>query len=159
MHPDDQHLLVVGTVEDADAAALRQRIPAAPHPVVVQFLGRRLLERRDLAALRIHAAHHVLDGAVLAGGVHGLEDQQQRSAILRIELVLLVGEPGDAVGQPLLRLGLVLVLQATGVGRIDVLQTEAGSVGHAVRIDEARDALQRLLVHDLRGSSDALAAS
>ena len=31
----------------------------------------------DLAALRVHPRHDVLDGPVLAGGVHGLEDDQQ----------------------------------------------------------------------------------
>src|SRR6185503_13597009 len=47
----DQDLLVVGTVEDPDAAALRETARRAPHEVVVQLLGRRRLERMDLAPL------------------------------------------------------------------------------------------------------------
>ena len=40
-----------------------------------------------------------LDGAVLAGGIHGLEDQQHGVGVLRVEHVLLPGEPLDAVGE------------------------------------------------------------
>ena len=43
--------------------------------------GAGVLETEHLAALRIDARHHVLDGAVLAGCVHGLKDQQQCVAI------------------------------------------------------------------------------
>ena len=39
-----------------------------------------LLEAGDLHALRVEAAHDMLDGPVLAGGVHGLKNQQQPSA-------------------------------------------------------------------------------
>jgi hypothetical protein len=35
-----------------------------------------MLETKDLAALGIDSGHHMFDGAVLSGGVHGLEDQQ-----------------------------------------------------------------------------------
>ena len=38
--PDDEHLLVVGAVEDADVAALRQLLRVAPEVVVVELLGR-----------------------------------------------------------------------------------------------------------------------
>ena len=54
---------------------------------------RRLLERGHLAALRIDARHDVLDRAVLAGRIHRLEDEQQRPAVLRVQHVLLLGEP------------------------------------------------------------------
>ena len=43
----------------------------------------------------------MLDRAVLAGGVHGLEDQQQRPAILGVELVLQLGQQLDARPQEL----------------------------------------------------------
>ena len=59
-----------------------RRLERAPEEVVVElFVGRRL-EGEDLAALRVDAGHDVLDGAVLAGGVHGLEDQQHGPAIV-----------------------------------------------------------------------------
>ena len=44
---------------------------------MLQFLGARLLETENLAALRIDPGHDVPDGAVLAGGIHPLKDQQE----------------------------------------------------------------------------------
>ena len=76
MHADDQHLLVIGAVEDADPPALRQIASGAPEKIVLQFGGARMFEAEDLAALRIDARHHVLDGAIFAGRIHRLEDQQ-----------------------------------------------------------------------------------
>ena len=39
MHADDEHLLVVRTVEDGDFAASRQPVGIAPQVVVAQLLG------------------------------------------------------------------------------------------------------------------------
>ena len=85
MHPNDQHFLIIGPVEDADAAAFRQRAGGAPEKVVLQFRRTRMFEAEHLAALRIDAGHHVPDGAVLPGRVHGLKNQQHRIAVGRIE--------------------------------------------------------------------------
>ena len=90
MHAHHERLLVVAAVEDADVAAVGQHLHAAPEIVVVEILGGGRLEGDDLAALRVDAGHDVLDGAVLAGGVHGLEDEQHRPLVLRVELVLAV---------------------------------------------------------------------
>jgi hypothetical protein len=49
MHTDDQHLLVVGTIEDRDASALRQTARRPPEKVVLQFVFRGLLRRSTLA--------------------------------------------------------------------------------------------------------------
>ena len=75
--PHDQHILVVRTVENADIAAARHLCVVAPEKFVIQFLLAGMLERRHLAALGIDAAHHMLDGAVLARRIPRLEDQQQ----------------------------------------------------------------------------------
>src|SRR2546426_8531183 len=48
----------------------------------------RVLEAVDLAALRVQAGHHVLDHAVLARSVHGLEDDQQGAAVRGVKHVL-----------------------------------------------------------------------
>ena len=53
----------------------------APQEIVLQFRGARMLEAEYLAALRIDAGHDVPDGAILAGGVHGLKNQQHRVAV------------------------------------------------------------------------------
>ncbi len=60
---------------------------------MVELVRRRLLERMDLAALRIDAVEDRLDGAVLAGRIHALKDQEQRPAILRVKLFLKVPQP------------------------------------------------------------------
>ena len=62
---------------------------------MVELLGARVLEAVHLAALGIDARHDVTDGAVLARGVHGLEDQEQRVAIVRVENVLEPAHPLD----------------------------------------------------------------
>jgi len=64
--------------------------------VVEIFVGGRL-EGVHLASLRVDARHHVLDRAVLAGGVHRLKDEQQRPAVLRVETVLQRGQRLDAL--------------------------------------------------------------
>jgi hypothetical protein len=53
-----------------------------------QFLGARLFETENLAALRIDPGHDVPDGAVLAGSVHPLKNQQQRIAVGRVVKLL-----------------------------------------------------------------------
>ena len=113
-----------------------RRLRAAPEVIVVEFLGRRRLERVHLAALRIDAGHHVLDRAVLAGGVHGLEDEQHRPAILRVEHVLQLGQSLHTDLQALLGARLVLRLQLRGIIWLDVLETKFVSLGDAIRLGE-----------------------
>src|SRR3954462_8879402 len=84
VHAYDQHLLVVGAVEDPDPAARRQALLIAAQVVLVKLARGRDLEALDPHALRVDAAHHVADIpslpapssvmssgiAVLLGGVH-----------------------------------------------------------------------------------------
>ncbi|MGB7758803.1 MAG: hypothetical protein WBL61_03185 [Bryobacteraceae bacterium] len=53
-----------------------------------QFVGARLFEAKDLAALRIDPGHNVPNGAVLAAGIHPLENQEQRIAVGSVVKVL-----------------------------------------------------------------------
>ena len=55
MHTDDQHFLVIGTVEDADPAALGKPARAAPEKIVLEFFGAGLLETVDRATLWVDA--------------------------------------------------------------------------------------------------------
>ena len=55
MHAHDQDLFVVRAIEDADAPAFGQALDVAPHKVVVEVLPGWLLERENLASLRIDA--------------------------------------------------------------------------------------------------------
>ena len=95
MDANDQHLFVVGTVEDADSASLGRRQIGAPQEIVLEFGGAGLFEACDVAALRVDAAHDVANGAIFTGGVHALEDQQERVAVGAVEKLLLIAERGD----------------------------------------------------------------
>src|SRR5437867_12068794 len=88
MDSNDQHFFVVRTIEDANATALRQETSGAPQKIVFQLLHARMLKTMDLAALRIDAGHHMLDGAVFAGGIHALENNQHSIAVRRIKKIL-----------------------------------------------------------------------
>src|ERR1035441_10932424 len=63
MHSNDQHFLVIGTVEDADPAALGKAACRAPEKVMFEFFGARLFGAENFAAFRIDAGHDVPDGA------------------------------------------------------------------------------------------------
>src|SRR3569833_2070611 len=93
---------------------------------MVQFLGCRLLERGHLATLWIDTIEHALDGAVLAGGIHALEDEEQRPAVLRVQLLLKIGQPLAVGIQD--RLTLFLVEAALGVGLVGVEMKFIGAV-------------------------------
>ena len=122
----------------------------APHEVVLEVFRRWLLEREDLAALRIDARHDVLDRAVLAGSVHGLENKQQRPAILGVEHVLFLGEP---LGSALEKFsGLAFVhLETLGVAGIEVLESKALALGDAERVNILLDAVQNFFSRHARG--------
>ena len=92
MYAHDQNLFVIRPVEKAKFAALWNRFMGSPQKFVIEFLLRRRLECRNAASLRIDPGHHMLDGAVFSGGVHRLEDQQQRPAVLRVQLFLKMGK-------------------------------------------------------------------
>ena len=74
----------------------------------------------DFAALRIDALENALDGAVLAGGIHALEDHQQRPAVLRIELLLEIVQPLAVGLEDLFRLVLVEAAPLVGLVRFQM---------------------------------------
>jgi len=74
MDAGDQHLLVVGPVEDSDPSALRQVAGGAPEKIMLQFGRTWMLEAENLASLRVDARHHVLDRTVFSGCIHRLEN-------------------------------------------------------------------------------------
>jgi hypothetical protein len=59
-----------------------------PQEVVRQLFGRRLLESRDLTALRVHGAQDVIDRAVLAARIHSLKADEERRATIGVEQLL-----------------------------------------------------------------------
>jgi hypothetical protein len=126
---------------------LRSGRLTAPEIVVVEIGGGRRLERVDLAALRVDARHDVLDRAVLAGRVHGLEDQQQRPAILGVELVLQLRQQLDARPQELP--GFILRGHLVGVAGIDVLEREPLPGFDPVTLDQQIAGLSASVAHRL----------
>src|SRR5262245_46845390 len=124
MHAHDERLLVVATVEDADATAFRQMSKATPKIIMVQLLGAWRLEGKYLTTLRVDSGHHVLDRAVLPRGCHRLKDQQHRPAVLRIKHVLKLREDGNAHGKGFLSTRLVLRSKFQRVGGVDILQAK-----------------------------------
>ena len=81
----------------------------APEKIMLQFGGARVFEAEHLAALRIDARHHMLDGAVLSRRIHRLKDQQDRMAVGRIEKLLLRAQLCDMLLEQLLICGLRVV--------------------------------------------------
>ncbi len=90
-------------------------------------------------ALRVDPAHDVADGAVLAGGVEGLEHDQHAVGVLGGETSLILGHQLDAA---LEELEAVLLLHEVGlVAWVEVLgQRHFRAGGDAERLDELRDA-------------------
>ncbi len=89
MHAHDEHLLIIGAIEDANASTSRQTAGRAPEKVMFQVIGIWLFETENLATLRVDARQHVFDGAVLAAGVHRLKNQQHGVLVPGIQQVLL----------------------------------------------------------------------
>jgi hypothetical protein len=81
VHADDQHLLVIGSVEDANPSQFRQVTGGPPQKIVLQFRRAGVFVAVYLTALRIDPEHHVLDCAVFPGCVHRLENQETGIAI------------------------------------------------------------------------------
>ena len=77
MHAGHDDILIMGTVEDADIPAARQRAIDTPHVVVVLFFTVRLLEGNDMDAIRIQMREDVLDRPVLACRIHRLQDDDE----------------------------------------------------------------------------------
>ena len=69
--------------------------------------GARVAEAVYRAALRVNTGEHVLDAAILAGGVHGLKDDQQRLAAGSVEALLQVAHTLDVLLEQRLVLALV----------------------------------------------------
>ncbi len=81
MDAHDQYFLVIRAIEYADAATLRKSTRGPPQKIMFKFLGAWLLETVNLASLWINPGHHMADGAVLAGRVDPLKNQQQGVAV------------------------------------------------------------------------------
>ena len=114
--------------------------------IVVQFFRGGLFEGADRHRLRVDAAHHMLDGAVLAGGVQSLEYQEHAERVLGVEPVLIVGEQLHPLGE---QGGGVRVGDLPGIARIVVTaQSDRAARRHPQRFNEVSHEAE-MLVHSL----------
>lgn len=88
----DQNLLIIGTVENANAAPHGEALGRPPEKVVGEFLTAWLFEAVDLATLRIDPAHDVANGPVLARGIHSLENKEEGVGSVSVENPLEVSQ-------------------------------------------------------------------
>src|SRR5215467_6436734 len=70
----------------------------------------------------------MFDGAILAGGVQGLKNQQHSPFVLRVKLVLQLRKGLNAVSQRLFGARLSFGLEPQRVTRIYILQLEPRSI-------------------------------
>src|SRR5713226_2610428 len=107
----------------------------------------------DLAALRVDARKDRLDGTVLAGRIHALQDQQHRPAVLRIKFFLKILQAFQVGFEDLLGLVLDEFILLIGLVRLEMELTrsvETERLDKGFQLDPER--LRRLLAHDLRSS-------
>src|SRR5260221_869057 len=88
MHACDQHVLVVRAIEDPYNAERGRPNVDAPEKVVALLFGGWHFEAGDFAAHRVDPCHDVLDGAVLARGIHTLQHYQHTLPLRRVEQLL-----------------------------------------------------------------------
>src|SRR6266436_8816820 len=84
MDADNEHFLIIGSVEHTDSATFGQAQRCAPQEIMIEFRGARMLEAEDLTSLRIDPRQHVTDCSVFAGGIHCLKEEQQRVSVVGI---------------------------------------------------------------------------
>src|ERR1700682_1272724 len=141
MDANHQHLFVIRPIEYPNVAALGQAARGSPKKIVLKLLLGWRLERINLAALGIHPRHHMLDGSIFSGRIHGLEDQQHRPAILGIELVLQLCQAKIALSQRLFCM--LFGVPMSRLCWIEVFQSKIFPAGDAVGLRE----LPRLHLH------------
>jgi hypothetical protein len=125
VNPGDQDVLVMRTVKDGcDAPGWRDSMDP-PEKIMIEFDLRRLLERYDIAPLRIHGTEDMIDRPVLSPGVKGLQTDQERPISIGVEQFLQIPQflsiMLDLLGRILV--SLVMVLEF----RIEILQLDVGS--------------------------------
>ena len=146
----DEDVLVVGAVEDADLAALRDPLVNPPEEVVPGLLDRRFLEGGHAASLGVQSGHDVGDRSVLARRVHRLEDDQNGSPAFGVETELQLSQALEVLEERLL--GPLLVADIRGVRGISSVEC-----GLLPRFDP--EPVAKVLRHNLSSSTGPSPAS
>src|SRR5436309_1367774 len=165
MNAHHKDFFIVRAVENPDPSALRKMLIRPPQVVVIELFFARSFEGSNLASLRIHSRHDVLDDAVFPGRIHRLKNQQHGPAVLRIELFLKMAQQFHASREH--SFGVLFRFQRARVVRVEILQAEFAAVADAIRpCVPARSRATRAQGHslsrvakDARGQADSAAAA
>src|SRR5688572_1062157 len=85
-YADDEHVLVLRPIEDANMPFLGRCLMDTPEKIVTQLERSRLLERRHGATCRVARAEDLSNGAILAGRIAPLQHHEQRVSAIRVKL-------------------------------------------------------------------------
>src|ERR1700676_5044974 len=88
VHPNNQNIFVLRTIEDADHAFFGHSLVNTPKEVVGQLFAIRYLKGDHRTSLRTDTRHHMADGSVLAGSIHPLQNNQKRTFFFGIKQIL-----------------------------------------------------------------------
>ena len=108
MHLHHQHILILTAVEHPDLSPGRERAVDAPQIVMAQFRGVGCLEGMHFQRSRVQCGEHLLDQAVLAGRVPGLNGHHKSFLAGSIQLFLQYGGTLQIVFHPAVQFGLLL---------------------------------------------------
>src|SRR3989441_7969833 len=88
MHAHDQHILIVGAIENTDDPSAWSDPMHPPEEVMVQFPSGRDFKRTHLASLRIDSGEDLVNRISLATGIHPLQHDQQALMVRRCQQLL-----------------------------------------------------------------------
>src|SRR5439155_8501019 len=83
MHTHDQHVLIVGAIENADHASAWNDPMDPPEEITRLFPGCRSLKRTHLASQRIDLRHDMANRAIFAARIHPLKDYEEAVMLCR----------------------------------------------------------------------------
>src|SRR6266705_4297470 len=88
MHAHDQHILIVGAIENTDDPSTWSDSMHPPEEVMVQFPRCGDLKRTHLASLRIDSGEDLENRISLATGIHPLQHDKQALMVGRCQQLL-----------------------------------------------------------------------
>src|SRR6266480_7794676 len=77
MHTHDQHVFIMGAIENAKDTSARSGPMHTPEEVMIQFPSCRDFKRTHFASLRIDSREDLVNRISLATGIHPLQHDQQ----------------------------------------------------------------------------------
>src|ERR1700758_102635 len=121
VHPHDQNIFVLRTIEDADRAFFRYCLVNTPKEVVGQLFAIWYLKRGHRTALRTDTGHHVANGSVFASSIHALQNDQKCAFFFGVEQILQIIEALEGFLELVLSFVVVFVAQSISGGKFSEL--------------------------------------